>query len=62
MFFNHLVDSDLGVEMFFKKQGATEKGEVDFEIGNWGDCKLVLVVGVNFMKNMYAFWWQKRLA
>ena len=34
MFFNHLVDSDLGVEMFFKKQGATEKGEVDFEIGN----------------------------
>ena len=30
---HHLVDPDLGVEIFFKKEGATtEKGKVDFEI------------------------------
>ena len=32
MFINHLLDYDLGVEIFFKKEGATEKGEVDYEI------------------------------
>ena len=26
MLVNHLVDPDLGVEIFFKKEGATEKG------------------------------------
>ena len=36
MFFNHFIDSDLGVEKFFKKEGATEKGEVDCEIWDWG--------------------------
>ena len=30
------VDPDLRVEMFFEKEGATEKGGVDFEVGDTG--------------------------
>ena len=33
MFVYHFVDLDLGVEIFFKKEGATEKRDVRFEIG-----------------------------
>ena len=29
----YALDPDLGLEIFFKKEGVTEKGEVDFEIG-----------------------------
>ena len=31
-FVSHFVDLDLQVEIFFKKEGATEKGGIDFEI------------------------------
>ena len=31
---HHLVDPDLWVEIFFKKERATEKGKVYFEIGD----------------------------
>ena len=30
----HFVDSDLEVEIFFKKEGATEEGGVDFEVAH----------------------------
>ena len=30
----HFVDPDLGVEMFFGKEGAAEKRGIDFEIGD----------------------------
>ena len=30
----HFVDPDLEVEIFFKKEGATEEGGVDFEVGH----------------------------
>lgn len=33
-FLNHLVDLDLGAEVFFKREGEKEKGRVDFETGN----------------------------
>ena len=33
-FVNHLVDPNLGVEKFLRKEGATEKGEVYFGIGD----------------------------
>ena len=29
----HFVDPDLEVEICFKKEGATEEGGVDFEVG-----------------------------
>ena len=34
----HFIDPDLGFEfeILFKKEGATEKGDIDFEIGDWG--------------------------
>lgn len=34
MFVTHFADPDLMVEIFFKKEEATEKGKVDFEIGD----------------------------
>ena len=36
MFVNHLINPDLRVEIFFKKEGATEKKGVDLEIGDSG--------------------------
>ena len=30
----HFTDPDLGVENSFKKEGAIEKGSIDFEIGD----------------------------
>ena len=32
MLFYHFVDPDLRVEIFLEKEGAAEKGEIDFEI------------------------------
>ena len=32
MFIYHFVDPDLRVERIFRKEGATENGESDFEI------------------------------
>ena len=29
----HFINPDLGFEIFFQKEGATEKGDVGFEIG-----------------------------
>ena len=36
MFVYHLVDRDLRVEILFKKEGAAENEDVDFEIGDIG--------------------------
>ena len=36
MFVYYFVDPNPGVEIFFKKEGATEKGDADSEIGDWG--------------------------
>ena len=33
MFVYHLVDLDMRVQIFFKKEGTAENGGVDFEIG-----------------------------
>ena len=32
----HLEVLAMGIEIFFKKEGATEKGGLDFEIGDLG--------------------------
>lgn len=32
----HFINPDLGFEIFFQKEGATEKGDVGFEIGVLG--------------------------
>ena len=52
----YFVDPDRGVEIFFGMQGATEWGEIDYEIGNlvkipWRACL-----------HFYCFWWQKIIA
>ena len=36
MFVYHFVDPDLRIEIFFQKEGATENGGIDFEIGDIG--------------------------
>ena len=36
MLIYHFIDPDLGFEILFKKEGATEKWDIDFEIGEWG--------------------------
>ena len=36
MFIKHLEVLAMGIEIFFKKEGATEKGGLDFEIGDLG--------------------------
>ena len=35
-FVYHFADSDLKVETFFEKDGATENGGINFEIGDIG--------------------------
>ena len=34
MFIYHFVDPYIVVEIFIEKEGATEKGGIDFEIGD----------------------------
>ena len=34
MFVYYFVDPNPGVEIFFKKEGTTEKGDADSEIGD----------------------------
>ena len=41
MFVYHFIDPDLGVEIPFKKDGATEKGSIDFEIGDWDNSAIL---------------------
>ena len=36
MFVKHLGVLGVGIEIFLKKEGATEKGGLDFEIGDLG--------------------------
>ena len=60
MFVYHLVDPNLRVEILFKKEGAAENEDVDFEIGDistlahlyWklkkSSCKTLLL--------FYCFW------
>ena len=45
-FIYHFVDPDLGVEVFFEKEGVTEKGGVDFEIRDWGNFAHLVVLGL----------------
>ena len=42
IFINHLVDSDLGVEIF-KKEGAIKKGVGGVEIGDFGASSILEV-------------------
>ena len=35
MFIYHFVDPYILVEIFIEKEEATEKGGIDFEIGDW---------------------------
>ena len=48
MFVCHFVDPHLGVEIFAKKEGATEKGRNDFKIGDRGT-------------SAHLFWWMKKI-
>ena len=48
------AESGLGVEIFFKKEGATEKWDIDFDIGG-ACCTLLLEAGENFMQSLSAF-------
>ena len=45
----HFFDYDQGVEIFFEKEGATEKGSTDFETGHWGTSAHLYWLG--FEKN-----------
>lgn len=57
----HFVDPDLELEMFFTKEGAAEKGGVDFKTGLIHFCKLVLDLkkiscGACLLFIVYFFW------
>ena len=51
----HFVDPDLEVEICFKKEGATEEGGIDFEVGYWGTSALVEGLEEAFMHTLSPF-------
>ena len=74
MFVYYFVDPNPGVEIFFKKEGATEKGDADSEIGDWGTlahlyCVMrkihaepvyFVIVFFSFSFFFFFFWWQRK--